>query len=77
MTTAKPKSDLPPQIAAWFKKGNAGYVEGLSFDKYAKVLGLNASLLKQPTAAHMRHELMRQQSLALVHFGILRLEVNP
>ncbi len=61
---------LPEKLAPWFVKGKSCYVPGLSFDQYAAAPGLNASLLKEPTAAHMRHELMRTQEKLSYAFSL-------
>ncbi len=61
---------LPEKLAPWFVKGKSCYVPGLSFDQYAAAPGLNASLLKEPTAADMRHELMRVQEKLTYAFAL-------
>jgi hypothetical protein len=65
-----PTSNIQTKLEPWFKQSKSCYVPGLSFDEYASRPGLNASLLKKPTAAHMRHELMRTEEKLSYAFAL-------
>jgi hypothetical protein len=61
---------ITEKLAPWFDKRATTYISGLSFDEYAKAPGLNASLLKEPTQAHMRHTLMRTDEKVSYAFAL-------
>jgi len=61
---------LAQKLKPWFSKVKSAYVPGLSFDTYAGSSGLNASILKQPTAADMRHELLRVEEKLSYAFSL-------